>query len=286
LTPLDWLLEPLRFEFMLRGLAAATLVGITCAVVGCYVVLRGMAFLGDAVSHAILPGVAVSYLLKGSLLLGGLAAGLVVALTIGALSRRGRVREDTAIGVVFAGALALGVGLMSTIRTYSTDLAHVLFGNVLGVSDSDIALTAALAALVIAVVMLLYKELLLVSFDPIMASSVGMPVAWVNSALLVLIAITIVVSMQAVGIGLVAAMLVTPAATANLLVKRLAPMMGIAAAIGGLSGIAGLYLSYYLSIASGPAIVLACTACFAVAYVAAGRDGAPTAPPSALPAGQ
>ena len=271
MTSIDWLLAPLRYEFMLRGLVAATLVGVTCAIVGCYVVLRGMAFLGDAVSHAILPGIAVSYLLKGSLLLGGLAAGLIVALTIGSLTRRGGMREDTAIGVVFAGALALGVGLMSTIRTYSTDLAHVLFGNVLGVSDSDIALTAALAALVIVIVMLLYKELLLVSFDPIMASSIRMPVARINDALLVLIAITIVISMQAVGIGLVAAMLVTPAATASLLSKRLAPMMCIAAAIGGLSAIAGLYVSYYLSIASGPAIVLACTVSFAVAYVAVGR---------------
>ena len=261
------LLEPFRFEFMVRGLVAAVVVGVACSVVGCYVVLRGMAFLGDAVSHAILPGVAIAYLVKGDLLIGGLIAGVVVALAIGLLSRRGRVREDTAIGVVFAGALALGVALMSTIRTYSTDLTHILFGNVLGVSSADILLTTGIALLVIAVIVALYKELLIVSFDPIMAGAVGMPVTLINGVLLVLIALTIVVSMQTVGIGLVVAMLVTPAATAGLLVRRLVPMMLLAAGLGALASVIGLYVSFFTAIASGPAIVLVSTLCFAVTYL-------------------
>ncbi len=263
----DWLLEPLTYGFMQRGLAASVMVGVLCAVVGCYVVLRGMAFLGDALAHAILPGVALAYLLKGNLMLGALIAAVVVGLGIGMLSRQGKIREDTAIGILFAAALALGVAMISTVQTYAVDLTHILFGNILGVSPDDLLIIAVLGVIVIATIVLLYKEFLVVSFDRVLAATLRLPVEVLRNLMLILIALTIVVSLQAVGVGLVAAMLVTPAATAYLLTRRLPMMMVIAALIGAFSGVAGLYLSYYLNIASGAAVVLVATAVFVLAYV-------------------
>jgi manganese/iron transport system permease protein len=270
---LNWLLEPLTYGFMQRGLAASMMVGVLCAVVGCYVVLRGMAFLGDALAHAILPGVALAYLLKGNLMLGALIAAVVVGLGIGMLSRQGKIREDTAIGILFAAALALGVAMISTVQTYAVDLTHILFGNILGVSPSDLLIIAVLGVIVIATIVLLYKEFLVVSFDRVLAATLRLPVEVLRNLMLILIALTIVVSLQAVGVGLVAAMLVTPAATAFLLTRRLPTMMVIAALIGAFSGVAGLYLSYYLNIASGAAVVLVATAVFVLAYVFAPRRG-------------
>jgi len=258
---------------MQRGLAASVMVGVLCAVVGCYVVLRGMAFLGDALAHAILPGVALAYLLKGNLMLGALIAAVVVGLGIGMLSRQGKIREDTAIGILFAAALALGVAMISTVQTYAVDLTHILFGNILGVSPSDLLIIAVLGVIVIATIVLLYKEFLVVSFDRVLAATLRLPVEVLRNLMLILIALTIVVSLQAVGVGLVAAMLVTPAATAYLLTRRLPMMMVIAALIGAFSGVAGLYLSYYLNIASGAAVVLVATAVFVLAYVFAPRRG-------------
>jgi manganese/iron transport system permease protein len=270
---LNWVLEPLTYGFMQRGLAASVMVGMLCAVVGCYVVLRGMAFLGDALAHAILPGVALAYLLKGNLMLGALIAAVVVGLGIGMLSRQGKIREDTAIGILFAAALALGVAMISTVQTYAVDLTHILFGNILGVSPSDLLIIAVLGVIVIATIVLLYKEFLVVSFDRVLAATLRLPVEVLRNLMLILIALTIVVSLQAVGVGLVAAMLVTPAATAFLLTRRLPMMMVIAALIGAFSGVAGLYLSYYLNIASGAAVVLVATAVFVLAYVFAPRRG-------------
>jgi ABC-type Mn2+/Zn2+ transport system permease subunit len=237
------------------------------------VVLRGMAFLGDALAHAILPGVALAYLLKGNLLVGALIAAIVVGLGIGMLSRQGKIREDTAIGILFAAALALGVAMISTVQTYAVDLTHILFGNILGVSPSDLLIIAVLGVIVIATIVLLYKEFLVVSFDRVLAATLRLPVEVLRNLMLILIALTIVVSLQAVGVGLVAAMLVTPAATAYLLTRRLPMMMVIAALIGAFSGVAGLYLSYYLNIASGAAVVLVATAVFVLAYVFAPRRG-------------
>jgi ABC-type Mn2+/Zn2+ transport system permease subunit len=270
---IQWLFEPLSYGFMQRGMAAALMVGVLCAVVGCYVVLRGMAFLGDALAHAILPGVALAYLLKGNLLVGALVASVVVGLGIGLLSRQGRIREDTAIGILFAAALALGVAMISTVQTYAVDLTHILFGNILGVSPTDLLIIAGLGAIVIVTIVFLYKEFLVVSFDRVLAATLRLPVEGLRNLMLILIALTIVVSLQAVGVGLVAAMLVTPAATAYLLTRRLPPMMVIAAVIGAASGIVGLYLSYYLNIASGAAIVLVATGFFVLAYLFAPRRG-------------
>lgn len=268
-----WLTAPLAYGFMQRGLLASLLVGVLCAVVGCYVILRSMAFLGDALAHAILPGVAVAYLLGGNLMVGALVAAVAVALGIGAITRRGVLKEDTAIGILFAAALSLGVALLSAMRTYATDLTHILFGNVLGVSAGDLWLAAALGLAVLATVALLYKEFLLVSFDPILAATLRLPVEGLRSLMLVLLALTIVVSLQTVGVGLVAAMLVTPGAAAYLLVRRLPAMMALAAAIGALSSVAGLYLSFYANVASGAAIVLVATGFFLLAFLFSPRRG-------------
>jgi ABC-type Mn2+/Zn2+ transport system permease subunit len=270
---IDWLIQPLTYGFMQRGMLAAVIVGVVCAVIGCYVVLRGMAFIGDALSHAILPGVAISYLLGSNLLVGALVAAVVVALGIGLFSRRGVVKEDTAIGILFAAALALGVALISSIRTYAVDLSHILFGNILGVSPSDLLLIAILSIIVLSTILVLYRPFLVISFDPVLASTLRMPAELLRNLMLILLAITVVVSLQTVGISLVAAMLITPAASAYLLARRLPSMMVLAALIGALSSILGLYFSYYLNIASGSAIVLVATGIFVLAFLFAPGRG-------------
>lgn len=267
------LLEPLAYEFMQRGMIASVIVGVLCAVIGCYVVLRGMAFLGDAMAHAILPGVALAYLFKGDLLIGALAAAILVALAIGFFSRQGTIKEDTAIGILFAAMLSLGVALISTIKTYALDLTHILFGNVLGVSINDLILTGALALIVLVTIIALFKEFLVISFDPVLAATLRLPAELLRNVLLILLALTIVVSLQTVGVGLVAAMLVTPAATAYLLTRRLAMMMVIAASIGAFSSIAGLYASFYSNVASGAAVVLIATIIFLIAFLFAPARG-------------
>ncbi|HFD40179.1 MAG TPA: metal ABC transporter permease [Anaerolineae bacterium] len=263
---LELLSQPMRYPFMVQGLLASLMVGTLCAVVGTYIVLRGMAFFGDALAHAILPGIAIAYLLGVNLLWGALVMGLLTALGIGSLSRRGRVREDTAIGIIFAASFALGVALLSTVQSYSVDLTHILFGNVLGVSAADLWLTAALGLGVLLTVILLYKELLVVSFDPILAATLRLPLDALNYLLLALIALTVVVSLQTVGVALMMAMLVTPAATAYLLTRRLWQMMVVGAVIGAVSSVAGLYLSFYVNVASGAAVVLVCTLFFVLAF--------------------
>jgi ABC-type Mn2+/Zn2+ transport system permease subunit len=252
---------------MVRGLLASAMVGILCAVMGTYVVLRGMAFLGDAMAHAILPGVAIAFLLHGNLLVGAVIAAVIIALSIGLFSKGGVVKEDTAIGILFAAALSLGVALISSIQTYAVDLSHILFGNVLGVSQSDLWLTAGLGLLVLISVALLYQQFLVISFDPILAATLRLPAELLRNLMLVLLALTVVVSLQTVGVGLAAAMLVTPAATAYLLTRRLWPMMLVSASIGAFSSLAGLYLSYYLNIVSGSAIVLVATVIFLVVFL-------------------
>jgi len=270
---MSWLLEPFSYGFMQRGFAAAVIVGVLCAVIGVYIVLRGMAFMGDAMAHAILPGVAIAYLLKGSLLIGALIASLVVAGGITLFSRKGSIKEDTAIGIFFAAALSLGIAIISGVRSYAVDLSHILFGNVLSVSSMDLVVTTILAVSVVTVILVLYKPFLVVSFDPVLAATLRMPAESLRGILLVLIALTVVISMQTVGVGLVAAMLVTPAAAAYLLARRLPVMFLISAAIGAFSGAGGLLASYYLNIASGSAIALFATFIFLLAYLFAPQKG-------------
>lgn len=274
---LDFFLSPLQFGFMQRGLLAVVLVGGLCAVVGCFVVLRSMAFLGDAMAHSVLPGVAVAYLVGGNLTLGALAAAVAVALGISFVSRRGSLREDTAIGILFSSALALGIALISTIRSYAVDLSHILFGNVLGVGPGDLYLIGGLGVGVLAILFLAYRPFLVLAFDPVLAATLRLPVERLRALLLILISVTIVLSLQVVGIALVAAMLVTPAATAYLVTRRLPAMAAVSALLGVLSGVAGLYASYYLNIASGAAVVLAATVFFLLAFLFSPRRGVLTA---------
>ena len=260
------LTEPLQFTFMQTGLAATVLVGTTCAVLGVYVVLRSMAFIGDALAHTILPGLVAAYLLGLNLLGGAVVAGVATALGIGWLSRRGTLREDTAIGVTFTGMFALGILLMSTTGSFR-DFSHMLFGNVLGIVPRDLVLILVLALVVLGFLLLFHKELELTSFDPTHARAMGLGADRVRYGLLVLLSLTVVAGVQAVGVVLISALLITPAAAASLVTNSLPRMMVISAAIAVFSGVAGLYASYFFDVASGAAIVLACTACFGVASI-------------------
>jgi ABC-type Mn2+/Zn2+ transport system permease subunit len=270
---IEWLLVPLQQGFMQRGVAGAVMVAIVCSLVGTYVILRGMSFIGDAMAHAILPGVAAAFLSGGNIFVGAFLAGVFVAFAIGLISRTARLREDAAIGVVFVGAFALGVLLISTVRGYTVDLAHILFGNVLGVSPGDLALIAVLGAAVILLLFAFRKELLLLSFDPGHGSALGLPMEAFNYGFLVLLALAIVIAMRTVGNVLAVAMLITPAATAYLLTERLRRMMLVAVGVGTASALVGLYLSYYLNVASGAAIVVTATAFFLIALVFSPRSG-------------
>jgi len=270
---MQWLIEPFRYEFMLRGLWASMIVGVVCPILGTYVVLRGMAFMGDALAHIILPGVVIAFMLGWPLPIGALIIGVVAALAIGAIGRRADIKEDAAIGVVFAGAFALGVALISAQRSYAVDLAHILFGNLLGVSNADIYLMLGLGVVVLLAIFTFYKEFLVLSFDPVLAATLRLPVTFLQNLLLVLLAIVIVISLQAVGVALVLAMLVTPASAAFLLARRLPVMMLLSAGIGVLSSLVGLYLSYYADIVSGSAIVLVATLFFGMVFLFAPRKG-------------
>ena len=266
------LIDPLMLPFMQRAMLAVILIGVVSGVMGAFVVTRGMAFLGDALAHTILPGVAIGYLASngdpGWVLIGGLGAGVISALGIGWLTRGGKLSEDTAIGVIFAGALALGIALISTANNYTADLTHILIGNVLAVGNDDLVLIAGIGLIVIVTVILLYKEFLIISFDPTLSHTLRLPGEPLRIALLVLLALTVVISLRAVGVAMVAAMLVTPAAAARFWVKRMWQMMIVAALIGAVGGVVGMYLAWHINgIAPSATIVLTLTAIFILSYV-------------------
>jgi ABC-type Mn2+/Zn2+ transport system permease subunit len=267
------LLEPLAYGFFQRALVASVLVGLVCAVVGVFVVLRGLAFLGDALSHAAFPGVVIAYLLHLPFYLGAAVAAVATSLAVGWVQRRGPVRSDTAIGVLFAGMFALGVFLFSRIPNYVGDLFGFLFGDVLAIGIGDLVSLAVLSIVVLVVVGTLRKELLFATFDPLGAAAAGLPVRRLDDLFLALVAIAIVVSLQAVGIILVVAMLVTPAATAQLLTIRFGRLIGIAAGIGVIAPLIGLYLSYWLNAASGATIVIVESVLFGLALAGRGIAG-------------
>jgi len=268
MNPLDLLLAPLSYDFFVRALIASALVGVACAIVGSFVVLKGMSFIGDAVSHAAFPGIVIAYLVGAPIILGGAIAAIGTALGIGAITRRSGLRSDAIIGVLFAGMFALGVAIFSSIPNYVGDLFHFLFGDVLGISVSDLQALTILVLGLLLILRLLWKELLFTTFDPLGAGAAGLPVRRLDDLLLILIAVTIVISLQAVGIVLVVAMLTTPAATAQLLVKRFTAMIQVAALIGVCAAVVGLYISYSLDIASGAAIVILETLLFLLALAA------------------
>jgi manganese/iron transport system permease protein len=269
----DFVVHPMTYGFMQRGMAAAVLVGIVCAVMGTFVVLKGLAFIGDAISHAAFPGLVIAYIVGAPLYLGAAIAAVATALAIGVVSRRSGLRFDTAVGVLFAGTFAFGVMLFSTIQGYVADLLGYLLGNVLGIGIGDLVQVAILGAIVLAVVLAIRKELLFATFDPLGAAASGLPVARLEYLLLALLGVTIVVSIQAVGIVMVVAMLVTPAATAQLIAVRFGRMMSLAVAFAAVSAVVGLYLSFYLNLASGASIVLVETLLFAIALVVGPRTG-------------
>ena len=270
---MTFLTEPLAYEFFLRALAASAVVGLVCAVVGTYMVLRGLAFMGDALSHAAFPGVVAAYLLGAPFYLGATVAAVGTSLAIGWITRRGRIRGDTAIGVLFAGMFALGVFLFSTIPNYVGDLFGFLFGQVLGISSTDLITLTILGIVVLAIVAVFWKELLYSTFDPLGAGASGLPVAALEYLFLGLIAMTIVISLQTVGIILVVAMLVTPAATAQLLTNRFSRLILVASAIGIVAPAIGLYISYWTNTASAALIVLVETAAFLLALLLGPRTG-------------
>ncbi len=266
---IEFFVEPFSYTFMVRALLAAVLASAACAVVGTYVVLRGMAFMGDALAHSILPGVAVGYLLgrgeRSIVLWWALGTAVASALAMGAVARRGRLREDTAIGIVLAAMFALGIALISTTRGYAVDLTHFLFGNVLAVSPQDLWVMVGLGGAVFLTVAVFQRELLLVSFDPVLARTLRLPVRTLHNLLLLMVAATVVLSLQVVGVALTLALLVTPPATGYLLARRVRTMMALGVASGLLSAVLGIYISYHAGIATGPAIVLVATAMFLIA---------------------
>lgn len=268
------LLDPLALPFMVRGLSAAILIGVVAPVLGCYVVLRGMAFFGDALAHIVLPGVVIAFLLGWPLLVGALVVGVLAALLINLISGTTTIKEDSAIGVVFVGAFALGIALISLRGgDYGEELEHILFGNLLDVSQTDLFVIALLAAIVLVFIAAFFKELQVLAFDQVLATTMQLPVGLLNNLLLVLLAVVIVVSLSAVGVVLVLAMLITPAAAAFLLTRRLPTMMLLAAVFGVVSGVVGLYLSFHLEVASGPMIVLVATSIFGVVFLFAPGRG-------------
>lgn len=263
---LHTLLRPLHYGFMQMGFAAVVMVGITCAVLGCFVVLRRMAFIGDAIAHTALPGVALAYLKHVNLFLGALVAGLLTALGIGWLSAREDLREDTAIGVLFTGMFALGVLIIQSAHSFR-DFSAMLFGNVLGVTRADLILMAIILVVVLGAIGLLYKELELTSVDPGYAAVIGLRAQRLRLVLLILLALSVVTAIQTVGVILTSALLITPAAAASLLTRRLLPMMIVSAALAIVAGVVGLYASALYAVASGAAIVLTSTGLFAVAFL-------------------
>jgi len=269
---MDQITAPLAYDFFVRALVAAVLAGLVCAVVGSYVVLKGLAFIGDAISHAAFPGIVAALLLKGSFYLGAGIAAVATALAIGWVSRHSRLRVDTAIGVVFAGTFALGVFLFSSIRSFVPEPLSYFFGNILAIGPDDLVGLLVLGGVVLALVGVFWKELLYATFDPLGAAASGLPVARLEYLVLALVALTIVVSVQAVGIILVVAMLVTPAATAQLVSVRYTRLMATAVIVGIGSAVGGLYASYWLDVASGATIVLIQTGLFLTALLV-GRGG-------------
>lgn len=262
---LETISDPLQYSFMIRALAVSVLVGVTCAALGAYVVMRGLAFMGDALAHAVLPGVVAALVVGMSPFAGAAAVGIAVAIAIGFLTRRTGLSEDTTIGILFAGLFALGITLLSASDGLSVNLEDLLLGQVLGVSTTDVYITLGMAVFVLSILYFFHKELVFTSFDPVGAEVIGVPTKFLSYLLLVLLAMVIVIALQAVGLILVMAMLVTPAATAYLLVRRFTPMMVVGGALGGVSAIVGLYLSFYFNIPSGAAMVLVATGFFILA---------------------
>jgi manganese/iron transport system permease protein len=273
------LIEPLQYGFMQRSLVIAILVGLICAVVGSYLMVQRLALLGDAISHSVLPGLAIAFMVGANIFVGAFIAGVLSTMLIAWIRTRSPIKEDAAMGIVFSAFFALGITLITLVQKQNKiDLNHFLFGNILGVDLNEVIQTSVIAAFVLAIVVALYKELLFYTFDPLGAQAAGLPVNLLNFGLMILIALTIVASMKAVGVILVLSLLITPGATAYLIVPRLHQVMVLGALIGIFSSITGMYLSYFFNLPSGPAIVLVVSSLFGLTFLFSPRYGILTHP--------
>ncbi|MEG4497480.1 metal ABC transporter permease [Microcoleus sp. F10-C6] len=273
------LIEPLQYGFMQRSLVIAILVGIVCAIVGSYLMVQRLALLGDAISHSVLPGLAIAFILGANIFIGAFIAGVLSTVIIAWIKARSTIKEDAAMGIVFSAFFALGITLITIVqKDNKIDLNHFLFGNILGVTVEDAIDTAVIVAVVLLVVVVFYKELLFYTFDPLGSQATGLPVNLLNFGLMVLIALTIVASLKAVGVVLVLSLLITPASTAYLLVTRLHQVMILGAIIGVISSISGMYLSYFYNLPSGPAIVLVASGLFVLSLLFSPTQGILTQP--------
>ncbi|WP_243296748.1 metal ABC transporter permease [Bacillus litorisediminis] len=262
----------MQYGFLQKALFTSIIVGIICGVIGCFIILRGMALMGDAISHAVLPGVAFAYMIGFHFFIGAVISGLFTAIAIGFVSQNSRIKHDTSIGIMFTAAFALGIILITLLKS-STDLYHILFGNVLAVKSSDMWITLGIGALVLISIAALYKELLITSFDPTISTAYGLPVKGIHYLLLTLLTLVTVASLQTVGIVLVVAMLITPAATAYLLTNRLSVMIFLSVGLGVMAAIGGLYFSFTYNLASGATIVLVSTLLFLLAFCFSPKQG-------------
>ncbi|WP_307789182.1 anchored repeat-type ABC transporter permease subunit [Glycomyces salinus] len=270
---IEWLTEPWTHVFMQRAFAVAVISAVVCVVVGSFVVLRGMAFIGDAVAHAVFPGVAIGFVLHINMSLSGAAAGIATALAIVLISQTRRLKEDTVIGIFWAASFGLGIVIVSTQAAYTGDLTSFLFGQILALDDGDVITVALIGAALVTAIALLRRQLTAVSLDREAARAAGLPVLALDIALYVMVTVAIVISLQAVGNVLVLALLITPAATARMLTDRLGAMTLLGAAIAAAGAIAGLYLSFHYNLAAGGLIVLVLTAVFLIAWLLAPRHG-------------
>ena len=264
----EYVIGPFQYSFMVRALIVSILVGVMCPVIGAYVITRGRAFMGDALAHSVLPGMALAFLLGISPFFAAVPAGIAIALLMGYLTRRTGISDDTSIGVVFAGMFALGLVMLSTDAVVNVNIEDLLLGQVLGVSQTDVYVSLGLTALVVAGVYTFHRQFVYTTFDPVGATVVGIRTGLIEYVLLALLALVIVIGIQASGIVLVMAMLITPAATGYMIARRFVGVMLIGAVIGVISAVAGLYLSFHANLPSGPSMALVATGIFAIAAIA------------------
>jgi manganese transport system permease protein len=261
------------YQYLQNALQAGVLVGIICGVVGCFIILRGMALMGDAISHAVLPGVVIAYMIGTTFFIGAVVTGVLTALAIGYISQNSKIKDDSAIGIMFTAAFAFGIVLITMMHGMSIDLWHILFGNVLAVSRTDLWITLGIGIFVLLAILLFYKQLLLSTFDPTMAQAVGLPTKWIHYLLMLILSLVTVASLQTVGIILVVAMLITPGATAYLLTDRLPVMLALSALFGVISAVIGVYFSFIYDVATGASIVLVASALFAICFMFSPKNG-------------
>lgn len=272
-----YITEPFQYEFIQRALIASVMVGVSCGLIGTYIMLRRLSLIGDALAHAVLPGVVIGFMIAGkgalSLFIGALTAGILTSVLISYVERNSKIKEDTSIGIIFTGAFALGILLVSQLKQVHIDLSSYLFGDVLGVSDSDLILSSVITIVIIISVILFYRQLLVTSFDPTMAHIIGISTAVVHYFLMTLLSMSIVAGLQSVGVILIIAMLITPPATAFLITDKLKKLLLLSCLFGVLSSVVGLYLSYHMNFASGASIVLVSVFFFSMAFLFSPKEG-------------